>query len=30
MTQVIKNFKPDNNYIKELEKELKAELKAAA
>jgi hypothetical protein len=30
MTQVIKNFKPDNSYISDLEKELKAELKAAA
>jgi|11_taG_2_1085331.scaffolds.fasta_scaffold00015_34 nicotinamide mononucleotide adenylyltransferase len=30
MTEVIKNFKPDNSYISDLEKELKAELKAAA
>ena len=30
MTEVIKNFKPDNSYVSELEKELKAELKASA
>ena len=30
MTEVVKNFKPDSSYISDLEKELKAELKAAA